>query len=377
MKLLMIVDTPMPQTLVAHVIVDHLVDFAGWSSEDDHEEYDEEKDISLLQFVERQQYLTHENPEMMQPDFAQDDRLPPDSRTWKKGERRYYNGEDFWKEKLSEPLDHMQEKSWKHQSATIEQLFTGGPQPKHLKVGKDVDISQHSNKQHIAKGAVTLDIDNILAILPGLEAFNSTINVCLTQAPYKNLTGNVHLAHKGIPIHHIPHIYIGSTGTDPKYEIYVLFPDLYNRDLKCTKGNLHNHVPDNVHKVFMEECFLPAVENILGPNEAQSWKLRHEVIQANSTAAAKEGNKYRQASGKSSRQEIRCDLDKKHLPAIWNRCHQEMARQFKDFSEPFHDYKIFINAKSYKHRLKATCFSELMQVYKEEVSYPIWPPALT
>jgi len=363
---------PLPQALVARMLVDHLVDFAGWTKGDEQEVYDKEKDISILQFVERQQSLTHMDPEMMQPDFAQDDRLPRDIRTWQKGNRRYYDGEDLWKEKLSKPFQHLPEKPWiRRYSGIIEELLTGtrvGSEPKNLKVGKDVDISRQPDKQHIAEGQVVLDIDSVLAILPGLDAFNSTVNVCLTPAPYKNLHANIHLTYKRIPIHYIPHIYVGSSGIDPKYDIFILLPDLYNREVKRTKGNLHNHVSDAVHKVFLEKCFLPAVSKILGPNEAQSWKLSYDVIQANSTAAAKEGNKYSRGFSRLRRQEIRCDLDKKHLAAIWAECHKEMVRQHKDFNQPFHDYKIFINAKGYKHSLCAADFPELMQVYKAEVS---------
>jgi len=358
------------------MLVDHLIDFKGC----DHNEHVQEycaTDMSMSQFIaEREEIIFSNAPYLLEPDFALEERLPKEARIYI--DEPTYEANDIWVKHRSDPLSHMTKQEWDRQCENIERVFTGGEVPKQLQIGKDDDISNDVDKNILTRGQVTIDIDSILALFTDLAIIRTVLNVCVTSNPHKNLNGSVHLVHRGIPIHHIPHFYLGSFGHDPKYELFVLLPELHNPKLKRTKANFHNHIPHQIHSEFMKKCFLPAVKEVLSPNEAQSWDFSYEVIKAKSTAASKEGNRYRNKA-KSFHQEIRSNLDRKYIKDVWRICEQHLKREIRreQVLKAFRGFQFFINAKGYKHRLMANQFSDLMQLYKDEVRLMIYITLMT
>src|SRR5205809_922460 len=111
----------------------------------------------------------------------------------------------------------------------------------------------------MAKGQATLDIDSILAMFTDLSAINTMIKISIVSNPIKNLKQSVHLMHQGVPLHYIPHFHLGRFGHDPDFDLYIMLPKLYNKEIKRRKGNLYNHVLEEIRATFMHTCFLPAV----------------------------------------------------------------------------------------------------------------------
>lgn len=354
---------------MAKMMVDHFVDFKGCSSEEHIYDYDE-MDLSMSEFVEKREEILDHVPEFAEPDFALEDRLPWQARLSKSKSK--WDCKDDWEKHLKEPLAHMTERRWKRKWRSIEHLFTGGTQIRRLCIGKDDDISRSRStaERRTAQGKATVDIDSILAMFTDLSVIATAINICITPQAHKNLTSNIHLAHRGIPVHHIPHFCLGSFGHDPKYDLFVLLPELYKPNVKRTKVNLYNHVREDIRAKFMNECFLHAVKQVVNSSDSQSWDFLYEVAKTKSTASAREGNKYKLMMTKPFRQEIRCDLERHYIPTVWRICkgamEEKMARE--GTLKAFRGFQFLINAKGYKHRLKADRFSQLMQIYKTEVS---------
>jgi len=193
------------------------------------------------------------------------------------------------------------------------------------------------------------------------------VHVSIVSNPVRNLKRSVHLAHDGMPLHHIPHFHLGQFGHDPMFDLYVMLPALYDRKLKREKGRLYNHVPEEIRAKFMDWCFLPAVEEVIGNNESQSWDFSYDVSKAKSTAAGQEGNKYPKKPNRF-RQDLRVDLDSKDIPSVWRNCERRLIREIKRRElQAFEGFQFFIDSKGYKHRMKTDEFPKLMTIYKEKV----------
>lgn len=345
------------------MLVDHFIDFKGCNPADHNHDYDENH-IGMSEFIKAREEIFDQVPTLAEPDFAQDERLP--------AEARMYDNDDIqddWKKHLKVGLDHMTAREWNRSWGKMKELFTGGEQPKHLAIGKnDVTFSSDRNKRNMAKGQATIDIDSILAIFTDLSVIDTMIGISIISNPIRNLKKSVHMAHQGAPLHHIPHFHLGQFGHDPKFDLYIMLPALYDKKIKREKSNLHNHVPEDIRAAFMDICFLPAVEEVIGKNEGQSWDFSYEISKAKSTAAAKEGNLYHKKPN-GFRQETFKDLDPKYIDMVWRNCEQRLKREMRRGGKlrVFKGFQFFINSKGHKHRTKADEFSKLMMVYKDKV----------
>jgi hypothetical protein len=101
------------------------------------------------------------------------------------------------------------------------------------------------------------------------------------------------LIHNGAPLHWIPHFHIGQFGHDPMFDLFIFLPSLYNKDLKRRKNNLFNHVDERLRAGFMDQCLLPAIREVMKPNESQSWDFAYVLSSAKSQAIGLEGHRHR------------------------------------------------------------------------------------
>lgn len=348
------------------MLIDHLTGHIGCGPEDHNHQYDE-MDLSISEFLEKRDEILDSLPIMAEPDFAQEHRLPKPA--------RIYLGQaelkDEWEKYLKAPLDHITDEEWDQCWHQFEHLLSGGSEPKNLRVGKkdDISISEDSREKDMARGEASIDIDSILAMFTDLSAINTVIRISVLSNPTKNLGASIHLSHRGMPMHHIPHFYLGSFGHDPKYDLFIVLPELYNSNIKRDKRNLHNHVPEDIRAEFMNTCLLPAVREVVDPNESQSWDFDYVVSKAKSTASAKEGKLNRSSKAKSFHQEVLFDLDARHIERTWEICERSLRDNIKRNGKlnAFRGFQFFIDAKGYKHRMKTKEFPELMKIYKDKV----------
>jgi hypothetical protein len=118
----------------------------------------------------------------------------------------------------------------------------------------------------------------------------------------------------------------------------------------------------------MNKCLLPAIKDVMDPNERQSWDLSFSLSQAKSIAASMERIHAKRKQDHFSIGRL-YDLDAKDIPAVWNNCRNRLRRAMPGNIRlrAFRGFQFFINSKGYKHRTHTHGFSELMNVYKEKV----------
>lgn len=355
------------------MMVDHLTEFKGCTH---HEPVIGDKAAGMREFNNDRQELLLTIPEFPDPDFAQVERLPVKARNPDDPESEV---EDEWKIHAADPFYHMTPRSWRRCCETVGRVFTGGDDSdvedgermnRYLEIGKDDCMFDDSRKKRrMASGEATLDIDSVLALFTDLSMVNTKIRLSIGANPNKNLRQSVHISHRGTPLHWIPHFHLGQFGNDINFDLFIFLPSLYNRNQKRRKNNLFNHVTKQVRVEFMNECLLPAIQDVLDPNEKQSWDFDYELSEAKSIAASVEKIHGKQGDGISTWRAY--DLDAKDIPAVWNNCHNRLLRAMR-WNVPlraFRGFQFFINSKGHKHRTHTGGLSELMATYKEKV----WP----
>ncbi len=137
-------------------------------------------------------------------------------------------------------------------------------------------------KREMARGETTLDVDSVLALFTDLSMINKEIAISIIVYPTKNLKKSVHIIHNSVPLHWIPHFHLGHFGHDIKFDLFIFLPALYNKDLKRWRNNLFNHVSEELRAEFMDKCLLPVIEDVITPNEGQSWDFSYMLSHAKS-----------------------------------------------------------------------------------------------
>jgi hypothetical protein len=246
------------------MLVDHLTKFKGCTG---HRPVMGETTTGMREFIDDRQELLQTIPQFTDPDFAQPERLPVDARLPDDPDNEL---KEEWKKSSRRPLWHMTLDEWNQCHETVGRISTGGDDSdddaeegeridRYLEIGKDdVMFADSSRKRRMARGEVTLDIDSVLALFTDLSMINTKIELSILANPNKNLRQSVHISHKGIPLHWIPHFHFGQFGHDLQFDLFVFLPALYNKNRKRRKNNLFNHVTEEVRAEFMDECLLPS-----------------------------------------------------------------------------------------------------------------------
>jgi hypothetical protein len=305
------------------MLVDYFVDFKGCNPIMHHHHHDENS-ISIFEFIKLREEIFEQVPTFAEPDFAQDSRLPDEARNYKNEDM-----EDEWEKCLKHSLDHMTTREWDCYSSSIRELFTGSKERRHLASGKsDVMFARDRGKRDMAWGHVTIDIDSILAMFKDLSVIKTVIRISIISNPSRNLKRSVHLVHQGAPLHHMPHFHLGHFGHDPKFELYVMLLILYDKTIKQERGNLHNHVLEDIRAAFMNLCFLPAAEEVIGYNDSQAWDFKYDVSKAKMMAAAREGKVYPMKLD-AFHKDIYVDLDAKYINSVWRNCEWRLKTEMR------------------------------------------------
>src|SRR5579859_2286692 len=184
----------------------------------------------MEEFEKNRRRLQRKIPEFGDPDFAQVERLPVDTRPI---EDQDNDVEDEWRKFSQDPLGHMTANKWKRCHKMIGHILTGGDESdvedgvrvnRYLEVGKGHMMFANSRRRREkARGEVSLDIDSILALFTELSVINTVVAISIVANPTKNLKRSIHLIHNEIPLHWIPHFHLGQFRHDPMFDLFI-FP---------------------------------------------------------------------------------------------------------------------------------------------------------
>lgn len=137
----------------------------------------------------------------------------------------------------------------------LQRLFSGP-------LGEDEEICLHKDAVHSPVQYSLKDVDSAIAIFTDLNSFQGSISLPIIPQPSKLLRRSVHLHYNltvdnepvHVPLHKIPHILFGTTGTR-SHAIYAFFPSMYRP--KCSI-----HVTDKMYAAFYEQLLLPGLQQL-------------------------------------------------------------------------------------------------------------------
>ena len=345
--------------------------------------------LSMKEFIDRRNDFLQKINDFNDPDFAQPQSLPVNARL--PGDPKD-DVQDDWEKVCRKPLMGMTEEQWNGCHQTIEQVFTGrcssdddemensdededqcghrrNEMTKTLHIGKGDAMSDESElKRRQAQGKVRLDIDSVLALFTDLSIIKSVLSITIVPPSTKNLQSDVHIIHNGVPLHWIPHFYFGRFGHDPTFDLFIFLPAMYNKRLKRQKNNLFNRVTEDIIAEFMNQCFLPAVKQVLDEGEAQEWDFDYELNKAKSNSVGLEGHIHSSERDRF-RQQLHFNLDGRHVAPVWKICRGRlsMAMSRNRLLRAFKGFQFFINTKNFKYRNGNHELAGLTQVYETKV----------
>jgi len=302
------------------------------------------------------------------PDFAEDERLPLEARVEES------ESSDKGKRMMKNPLSAtVSIKDREGVSNSLQQLLTGQDEegnvkPFHMACG---DLLHHPSKRvrNMAQGKLTMDVDSVLSLFTDLCMINCTIDIAIVWNPWRNLQSSVHLAHKGIHLHRIPHFFLGRFGRDLSFELYMFAPKAYDKEAKVHNGLIPNRLREETIVAFMDECFLKAVHKCIPPAQRNRWPSKYEIQKAKSSAAGIEGRLYRQNVG-ARHMELSVPLAAEFIPAVWQKCERYLTREIRRSNSKLsvlQGFQLFVTSKGTKDRLFTDSIPKLMSIYKDKV----------
>jgi len=339
--------------------VDHFISFKGCS----HHTPVDADEYGMRAFTRERGQAGVPNP-----DFAEDERLPPEARV---GESE---GPDKGKRMMRDPLGSATTREgWTEIGAAIQNVLTGEDEEgetRHFHIGSGDLVHHHIQRiRDMARGTVTVDIDSILSLFTDLSMINCTIDIAMVWNPWRNLQSSVHIAHRGIALHRIPHFFLGRFGRELSFDLYVFAPKAYDKEAKIQKGVIPNRLREETIAAFMDECFLKAVHECIPAAQVNRWPSKYEIQKAKTAAAGIEGHVYR-PSRQTRHMELVVPLMAEFIPRVWKKCQRYLKREIRRSNEKLlvlDGFQLFINSKGTKDRLFTDSIPKVMSTYKSKV----------
>ena len=215
----------------------------------------------------------------------------------------------------------------------------------------------------------TYDIDSFLAKVRCLSVASKGIRVQFSPSCLKNISSDVHLFSKidekllsgkvhvhHVPLHQIPHFYLGHLASSLHLPLYVFLPGLWNK-------NIHNSYISNQHlQQWMDIGFVPAIQHHCPPDVVQHLPSSFTSASMNVFARGRELGIQEGRFESGKRQELHYFLSGKYLKKIWQDMKKFAQRPgYTHFQEMF----LLVDAKDLKLQLKSSSIGGCWELFTE------------
>ena len=191
-------------------------------------------------------------------------------------------------------------------------------------------MTKHGQKRirDLAQGKLTVDIDSALLLFTDLSLIQCTIDISMVWSPWKNLGSSIHITHQGVPLHRIPHLFLGRFGHDLDFDLCLFAPAAYNKDRKRKRETPANWLSEMVMASFMNRCLLKAVHDCIPATCANQWPTRYEIQKAKSTAPAMEGRLYDRRRH-TRHMNLTVPLVEQYISPVWDKCLDYLMQEIR------------------------------------------------
>ncbi|EKJ68583.1 hypothetical protein FPSE_11241 [Fusarium pseudograminearum CS3096] len=215
---------------------------------------------------------------------------------------------------------------------------------------------------------ITFDIDSVVAFPSNLAVAKQGIHWSPTQmavsdlqsdlhlrsipVTYTDMNGKLHQVHR--PVHHIPHYTFGRLIGFEDISLYLLFPNLYREEQKCSK------IRDEDFRLWMDGILLPAIYKCCSTAQVQHYPSSYDHSRYNSTARGVEGLSQR-VHPVGREQRLVYFLQPEALEEIW--AHITTIIQDPGFQQ-FKDVIILLQGKNLKVLTKDVTWDKMMTRFR-------------
>ena len=224
--------------------------------------------------------------------------------------------------------------------------------------------------ERVSDGAgVTFDIDSVVAFPSNLAVAKKGIHWSPTRMTVSDLQSDLHLqsmpavfldadgkqhqVHR--PIHQIPHYTFGRVIGFEDISLYLLFPNLYREEQKCSK------LRDEDFRLWMDGILLPAIYQCYSAPHVQHYPSSYDHSRCNSTARGIEGLSQR-VHPVAREQQLVYYLPPEALADVW-------ANITTTIQEPgfqqFRDVTILLQAKNLRLLTKDVTWEKMMSRFEQ------------
>ncbi|RKK66775.1 hypothetical protein BFJ69_g15098 [Fusarium oxysporum] len=244
------------------------------------------------------------------------------------------------------------------------QLFCG------IDSRKEVPYICLDEDERVSDGAgVTFDIDSVVAFPSSLAVAKKGIHWSPTRMTVSDLQSDLHLQSMPVvfldtngkqhqvhrPIHHIPHYTFGRVIGFEDISLYLLFPNLYREEQKCSK------LRDEDFRLWMDGILLPAIYQCYSTAHVQHYPSSYDHSRYNSIARGIEGLSQR-VHPVAREQQLVYYLPPEALADVWATI--TTAIQEPGFQQ-FRDVTILLQAKNLKVLTKDVTWEKMMSRFEQ------------
>ncbi|KAG4256530.1 hypothetical protein BFJ72_g14788 [Fusarium proliferatum] len=224
--------------------------------------------------------------------------------------------------------------------------------------------------ERVSDGAgVTFDIDSVVAFPSNLAVAKKGIHWSPTRMTVSDLQSDLHLRSIPVtfadtngkqhrihrPVHQIPHYTFGRVIGFEDISLYLLFPNLYREEQKCSK------LRDEDFRLWMDGILLPAIYQCYSTAHVQHYPSSYDHSRYNSTARGIEGLSQRMHPV-AREQQLVCYLPPEALADVW-------ATITATIQEPgfqqFRDVTILLQAKNLKVLTKDITWEKMTSRFEQ------------
>ncbi|RPB00245.1 hypothetical protein L873DRAFT_839454 [Choiromyces venosus 120613-1] len=225
-------------------------------------------------------------------------------------------------------------------------------------------------QDHSSTSTTTYDIDSFIAKVKCLSVAKKGLRVQFSPSCLRNISTDVHLYSKieerllsgnikicQVPLHHIPHFYLGHLASSLHLPLYVFLPALWNSNL-----NKNSYISNHHLQQWMDIGFIPAILKHYPPDILQHLPLSFNAASMNIFARGRELGIQDARFESGKRQELHYFLSGRYLQNVW----QDMVKfSQKPGYTHFQGMFLLVDAKDLKLHLKSSTISGSWQLFSE------------
>jgi hypothetical protein len=231
---------------------------------------------------------------------------------------------------------------------------------------------------------VTYDWDSKLGFATSLGFARKGMQLVLYPRCHYNLSTNLHVflvlfydyGNDGhprgrrqvkVPVHRVPHIYMGRLIAAEDIEVYILFPEMWDPKKETNFPGTANDEVNELVRVWIDQIMIPCLFRVGYGTERQHWPSSYEDAMLRARAQyAERSTRYPNEGEAAIAKALTSSVSGRVLDDLWQ--HIERELQKPEF-QIYHGAQIFFSSKNTKNHEKYLTLADARAELQESMAY--------